>query len=188
MKKITAIFLVIIFLFNIGGYRIWFYYQQFQLDKSLKASLDKDEYNETELITIKISLSLPYQTDRNEFERVDGEIKVDGKIYKYVKRKVHNGELILLCIPDHGKMQLETARNDFFKCTNDLVQNNSSKKSDNSKSISFKNSSSEYDEYSFSFKINLLKENSSDFGSFKVKNLLSLPRTSPEQPPDVNEV
>jgi hypothetical protein len=184
LKKLTAIFLFLVFLFNIGGYRLWFYFEQHQSDKRLDASIDKNEYDEGDLVTIKVSLSLPYQTDWKEFERVEGEINLHGKIYKYVKRKVQNGELILLCIPDHNKMQIETAKADFFKFANDLVQNNSSKKSDNSKTISFKNASSEYDQYSFSFKINSSYNIPKNFRLYKVENLVSSPHISPEQPPD----
>lgn len=184
MKKLTAIFLIIIFLFNLGGYRLWYYFEQQRSDKNLEASLDRDEYNEAELITIHVPLSLPYQSDSKDFERITGEINFKGKIYKYVKRKIENGEFVLLCLPDKNKMQLETAKNDFFKNTNDIAQNNNSKKSDNSKSVSFKNAASEYDQYSFAFKINSLKNISQNFGLYKVENLLSSPHISPEQPPD----
>ncbi len=185
MKRLTAIFLIIIFLFNTGGYRIWFYFEDKQSDKNLEASLDKDQYNETELITIRVPLSLPYQNDTKDFERITGEINFNGKIYKYVKRKIENGEFVLLCMPDKNKMQIEKQKEDFFKNTNDLNQNNTSKKQDNSKTISFKKAASEYDQYSFSFKINLLKNISQKFGFHKNEILLSSPHLSPEQPPDI---
>lgn len=183
MKKLIAIFLIVIFLFNIGGYRLWFYFEQQRSDKNIEILLDKEQYNEAELITIRMPLSVPYQSDTRNFERVSGEINVNGKIYKYVKRKVENGELVLLCLPDKNKMQLEKARQDFFKNTNDLAQNDHSKKSDNSKSISFKNTS-EYDQNLFSFKINSLNTISRNFGLYKDENLVSSPHISPEQPPD----
>ena len=39
----------------------------------------------------------------------------------------------MLCLPDQNKMRLQDAKNDYFKTTNDIAGNNSSKKSDNSK-------------------------------------------------------
>ena len=188
MKKLTAIFLIVIFLFNIGGYRLWFYFELQKSDKKIETSLDEEEYNEAELITLKVPLSLPYQTNWKEFERVNGEIKLEGKIYKYVKRKVQNGELILLCIPDHNKMQLETAKADFFKYSNDLIQNNSSKKSGNSQSILFKNIGSEYYQSLSFFKINSFNNAPLSFALYKVENLASSPHISPEQPPDVMHI
>lgn len=185
MKKLTAIFLIVIFLFNIGGYRLWFYFEQQRSDNQIEVLLDKEQYNEAELITIKMPLSLPYQGDTREFERISGEINFNGKIYKYVKRKIEKGELVLLCLPDKNKMQLEKAQEDFFKNTNDLAQSSQSKKSDNSKNISFKKTASEYDQNLFSFKINSLDDIPGNFGLYKVENLLSSPHISPEQPPDV---
>jgi hypothetical protein len=82
-------------------------------------------------------------------------------------------------------MQLETAKSDYFKYANDLMQNNSSKKSDNSTSLSFKNILGEY--YGpnlFAFKINPLNDVSNNFGTYRIESLLYSPHLSPEQPPD----
>ena len=185
MKKITAIFLLLIFLFNLGGYRLWYYYAQQQSDKQLETSLDKNEYNERDLITVTVPLSLPYQANWKEFERVDGEISIHGKIYKYVKRKVENGELVLLCIPDQNKMQLETAKEDFFKSVNDLFQNKSSKKSNDSKSAAFKNLLSEYCQPIIDLNKISIYDSRQGFGlSYQTEDLISSPHISPEQPPD----
>ena len=105
------------------------------------ARLDADQYNEADLLTIKVPLKLPYQTTATDFERIDGEIKVDGKIYKYVKRKIENGHLVLLCLPDEAKMQLEDARHTAFKITNDTPAG----KNDATKNIVLKNILSDYD-------------------------------------------
>ncbi len=183
MKKLTAIFLIIIFLFNLGGYRVWFYFEQQQSDNRIEASLDKEEYNEAELITIKVPLSLPYQSDSKDFERITGEVNFSGKIYKYVKRKIENGEFVLLCLPDKNKMQIEKQQDDFFKNTNDIAQN--SKRSDNSKSIALKKVSSEYYQQLFAFKINSATKVLKNFSLYEVGNLNSSPHTSPEQPPDI---
>lgn len=183
LKKLAAIFLLFIFLFNIGGYRLWFYYQQQQSDETMEAIIDRDEYEEDQLITLKVPMSLPYQTNWKEFERVDGEINLHGKIYKYVKRKIFNGELILLCLPHHNKMRVEQAKSDFFKYANDLMQNTSSKKSDNSK-LSFKLSSSEYEEYLFSFHHYFSAGKLLHVHFLPTQNLPASPHQFPEQPPD----
>lgn len=136
--------MIALFLFNLFGYRILFHYEQQQSDMRLEASFDKQDYNDADLITIKVPLSLPYVNNQQNFERVDGEITVNGKILKYVKRKISDGNLILMCLPDHNKMRIESAKDEFFKYANDLVQNNQSKKSGNTKSGVFKNLLSEY--------------------------------------------
>lgn len=136
MKKIAAILLLLLFTFNQFGYRLWFYLAEQKADMKWELLLDKYEYNPSQFITITIPISLPYQTNWKNFERIDGEITFNGKIYKYVERKVYNGNLILHCLPNYNKMRLQTARNDFFKYANDLNQNaDASKKNTHSKPV-----------------------------------------------------
>lgn len=83
-------------------------------------TIDEEKYNEADLITITATLHIPYQSDWSHFERVNGEITIEGKVYKYIKRKIVTGQLVLVCLPDHKRMQLESARETFFKVTNSL--------------------------------------------------------------------
>ena len=160
-------------------------YLQHRSDTHLEALLDDNQYDDSQLIELKIPTHLPYQTSWASFERYNGEIEMNGKLYRYVKRKVYNDTLYLMCIPNNNKMNLEIARNDFFKNTNDLNQNNNSNRSDNSKSSSFKNTMSEYDGYSFIFNLNVRESSSCNFPlNYQVNKLLTSPHISPEQPPD----
>ena len=105
---------------------------------------------------------------------------------KYVKRKVVNDTLYVMCIPNTKKMHLQSAKDDFFKISNDLIQNNNSKKSDNSKSNTFKNQLSDYIQSLSSVNNNSLADSQSFWLPVKFQNTLSSPHISPEQPPDVN--
>lgn len=129
MKKLAAILLIGVFFFNWFGYRLLTDFLQHKADQKLEAKLDRNDYDESQLIEMRIPLNMPYQTISSGFERIDGEIEIKGIHYKYVKRKVEAGELVLLCLPNHSKMQLESARDEFFQLVNDLqnpVQNKSS--------------------------------------------------------------
>jgi len=128
LKKIAAISLLILLLFNLFGYRLFFYYAQQVSDSKLEANLDNSDYNEHELISFKTSFTLPYFTGSEKFERISGEIIINGKIYKYVKRKISNGEITLLCLPNYSKMSLESAKDDFFKTNTGIVQNSADNK------------------------------------------------------------
>jgi hypothetical protein len=110
----------------------------------LETSLDTEEYNTDDLITIKVPLSMPYVNSWSEFQRVNGEIEVAGRVYKFVKRKIYEGQLILLCLPDDQKTHLKAAGDDFFKSVNDLSATSSSKKQGNT--ASFKNIQGDYDD------------------------------------------
>ena len=184
MKKFSAILLIALFLFNLFGYRILFNYEQQQSDRKLEALLDKQDYNDADLITIKVPLSLPYVSNQQNFERIDGEITVSGKILKYVKRKVSEGNLVLLCLPDHDKMRIKSAKDDFFKFANDLVQNNQPKKSGNSKSGVFKNLLSEYNITSSDYAAAIFNTAPEHIVPFQSEHLPASHYKLPEQPPE----
>jgi hypothetical protein len=130
MRNTAAIFLLIIYGFNLVGYKIFFHLIERKADSRLEASLDAEKYNDNDLVTIRVPLEMPYQVQSSSFERVYGEVRIDGNIYRYVKRKIDKGELVLLCIPNEKKKKLENSRDDFFKLANDY-QN--TKKSDSNK-------------------------------------------------------
>ncbi len=120
------------------GYRFIVDYLQHNADIQLEARLDNNQYDESQLIELKVPIHLPYQTSWADYERYDGEINLNGTLYKYVERKVDNDTLYLKCLPNTKKMHLETAKDDYFKNTNDSAQNNKSQKSGNSKTVVFK--------------------------------------------------
>ena len=116
----AAIFLLVIQLFNMGGYRLFFSRLELQTDVRLVEQLDKAEYRDEDLVELKVPFPMPYQTNWTDFERYDGEITIEGLEYRYVKRKVWNDTLILLCIPHQGKIALNHAKNTYFSLLNDL--------------------------------------------------------------------
>jgi hypothetical protein len=117
-----------VLLFNLCGYRLVIDYLQQRHTEELTAQLDKDEYADADLISIKTALSLPYYTATMDFERIDGSIRIDGVEYTYVKRRIINDSLELLCLPNPVKQKLQTAKADFFKLSNDLQRPESNKK------------------------------------------------------------
>ena len=133
LRQTAAILFLMVHLFNIGGYRILFDRFEQQASHHLIAQLDNEEYADDQLMEIKVPLPVPYQTNWSSFERVNGEIVVDGIQYNYVKRKVWNDTLIVLCIPNHQKMKLNSAKEQFFSLVNDLNHNNTNDKHPSSK-------------------------------------------------------
>ena len=123
LRKSASIILLLVLLFNMIGYRAWFYYAEKKADASMEARLDKDQYEENELVSITIPLYNPYQLDQNSFERVNGEFNYQGRTFKLVKRRITDGNLILLCIPDAHKTVLKKAKTEFGNLTNDLTGN-----------------------------------------------------------------
>jgi hypothetical protein len=76
--------------------------------------LDHNFYNEADLTVMKVPLNLPYLSGNwKEFERFDGSIELNGTHYNYVKRKVFNDTLILLCIPNAIVKKLNEVKDGF---------------------------------------------------------------------------
>ena len=116
--------------FNWYGYQLLSNYWQNQAERKLEANFDRNEYDESALISFKVPLhSLAYFNSSAGFERVNGQIDIGGVRYQYVKRRIFGDSLEVLCLPNLTSMQLRTASNDFFRQVNDLQQQNQSKKS-----------------------------------------------------------
>jgi len=182
LKKIAAILLIAILFFNWYGYRIVTTILTKDADKQLEVLLDNEQYDESQLIEVRVALNVPYQNDQAEFERHYGEMEVDGKYYTYVKRKIEGGFLVLKCIPNSSKEKIKAAGNDFFKMANGLDDNQPDKKQ-NSSSFA-KNFWSEYDDRETDYTIDIF---SALINKKFLNNTSSLPgiyRPAPAQPPE----
>lgn len=146
MRKLAAILLLGMLFYNWYGYRWLMLWQQQEANTRLEARLDNKDYQESSLIEFRIPIDLPYQNDWTDFEPCEGEIEIDGVHYKYVKRKVQDGMLILKCIPNNAKQEIISTRDEFFKLVNGLPQcNNCSEKQNNPKPVIEKNTMSDFD-------------------------------------------
>jgi hypothetical protein len=122
LKKLTAISLLLILIFNIAGYRLLFNHLEKNATAKLENKIDEGAYSPEQLIEIKIPLSMPYYSDK-DYEAVYGETEWNGQHYQYVKRKVSGNTLYLLCIPNHEKNNIAEAKNDFTKSVTETNQN-----------------------------------------------------------------
>ena len=122
MKQTAAIFFLLIFSFNIIGYRLLYKYISYSTDIQLESSLDNNYYDNENLVTIKHRVILTYYTNSKTFQRVHGEVNFNGVIYKYVKCRIYKDSLEMLCIPHIAKMKIRNSKEAFFKLVNDLQQ------------------------------------------------------------------
>lgn len=106
-------------LFNLYGYRLLISALQKEAVAVVETKADKQAYADNELISVKTVLNLPYYTGSKEFERAYGSITINGKDYEYVKRRVYNDTLELLCLPNHDKTALKEAGNEMAKAAAD---------------------------------------------------------------------
>ena len=104
------------------------YWQQ-RAESKLVARLDRHDYDESELLSVKIPISnLAYYNSSTSFVRVDGHVDINGVRYNYVQRRIFKDSLELLCIPNTTVMDIQKVKNEFFRQVNDLQQHNQGKK------------------------------------------------------------
>ena len=143
LKKIAAILLLLLLAFNWYGYRIVIAVLQDKADRKLEARLDNSEYDESQLIEIRMTMNMPYQQRFTDFERAYGEVEINGKTYTYVKRKVDGDVVILKCIANKSRSQLKTIDNDLTRANSGVETDHPGKQQ---QQTSFaKNFWSEYD-------------------------------------------
>src|SRR6476469_3386491 len=106
LKKSAAIVLLALFGFNLFGYKLLIDILEQQASISLQHQLDLDQYDNNNLVEIKLPVNLPYLSNWADFEKYQGETEINGIHYKYVKRRLVNDTLILLCVRNEPKNQL----------------------------------------------------------------------------------
>ena len=121
MRKLAAILLWSLFLFNWVGYRALHAYLQDQAARRLEAKIDKDQYQPDQLLHLKVPTAhLSYYTQENEFERISGRIDINGVPYQYVARRIVNDSAEYLCLPNQQALSLRNSQNDYYSLVNDL--------------------------------------------------------------------
>lgn len=151
----------------------------------LVAKLDRNDYNDNQLIEIRIPLNMPYLTTQADFERCDGQVEVNGQHYNYVKRKIDNGQLVLKCIPNETRQRLQSARNDLFSLVNDLQQDHPAKKSTDANSGASKNLAGDYDDQqAAAFVAASYTAARHAYAVLAAPSLSHLLKATPEQPPE----
>jgi hypothetical protein len=122
MKRIVSIFLAVLVLMNIMGYYGIFLGLKYTHTTQIHHRLDTDSYTESETVTIKVPLAIPYAAD-TEYERVDGEIEHNGQSFRLVKQKLVQDTLYIVCIRDVKSDHLKQALAEYVKTFRDAPQN-----------------------------------------------------------------
>jgi len=129
LKKVIAILFLGIMLFNGFGYRIVSNYFDQKASDHLTILIEQNNYNESELVSIKTPINLPYYSNNPKFERLDGEMEIDGIVYQYVERRVYNDSLEIRILPNQDRMHIKNAKDSFDQLAADFEQKLTDKKS-----------------------------------------------------------
>jgi hypothetical protein len=184
LKNIATILLLGLLLFNWVGYRLFTSFLEARANASLDSRVDKLDYDESQLLSVKVPVShLPYYSVSLQYERANGRVEINGVSYSFVKQRLFNDSLELLCIPNHQATQWKKASSEFFKSLNDLSSGGQTKKTDSHKGNS-KNFSSE--SYNSRMGFDLASVSSAVTPSFPLfsESACSLISLTAERPPD----
>lgn len=100
---------------NVFGYYGLFMGARFHVGQKIQSSFDFDNYQGSPEIMFKVPLTLPYATDMNEYERVDGEFSYQGDVYRLVKQKLTRDTLHIVCVKDAQSKKIDKALEDYVK-------------------------------------------------------------------------
>lgn len=120
LKSLAAILLISVLSFNWYGFDLLVKILENRYDQQLELAFDNNTYDTSQIIELDSKMVLPYVADWNDFERVDGEVLIEGVYYKFVERKYENGRIIYRCIPNVNKIKLHHARSTFFQLMNEM--------------------------------------------------------------------
>ncbi len=124
MKRSISIVLLVVFLLNTVGYYGFFLGVLASQQNSISQELDQDEFVGSDAITFRIPLSIPYHTDVNEYERVQGKFEKDGEVFQLVKQKMLNDTLYVVCVKDGESKKINQALTDYVKTFSDKPAGN----------------------------------------------------------------
>lgn len=121
--------MLVVALFNLGGYGLFMAHVEERAMEKFEQQLDSSNYSNQQLVTFKLPVTnLPYYTNSQEYQRQDGEIEISGVIYNYIKKRIYNDSLEVVCIANNEMTRLRTARDEFLKLCTDLQNASKSKK------------------------------------------------------------
>lgn len=99
LKKLTAVFVLIIFLAHFAGFYIYFFTQLSMVRKEMRARLKELPPEDLELLVLTPA---QYQAAKVE----DHEVKVDGKMYDIARIDVKGGTIHVYCLHDKAEDSL----------------------------------------------------------------------------------
>jgi hypothetical protein len=136
LKKVFTIAMLFVILFNLGGYSLFFQYMIDRSDNKIIDRINNNHYHSSDLVEVKIPVSLPTLQDWTEFETISGQVQFKNNKYNYAQIKMTRDTLYLLIIPNHNRTKLFNANIIYAKQVNDIPVNKKSHNSLAKKSIS----------------------------------------------------
>lgn len=109
MKRLFALVLLGVHLFNTGGYTLIFQYFIHQSEAQIVKNIYENKVDATQLVQIKLPVHSPGITDWPDYEHIQGQIQLKDVYYNYVGVKMTRDTMYLVCIANSTKTKLVNA-------------------------------------------------------------------------------
>jgi hypothetical protein len=119
LKKIFAMAMLALLLFNIGGYMLLFQYFIYRSDNSITERINHNHYRSKDLVEVKIPVHLNIQ-DWDDYALISGQVQFKDNCYNYAELRMTRDTMYLLCIPNHDKTRLVNANIIYAKQISDI--------------------------------------------------------------------
>ena len=116
--------MVIVILFNAGGYDLFFQYLMYRSDSRIIEKINHNRYNNSDLVEVKIPVNMPTQQDWDSYQEVSGQVEIKGHRYDYAEIRITRDTLFLHVIPNTELSKLVKANGLYGKLVNDLPTSN----------------------------------------------------------------
>ncbi|HZY81165.1 MAG TPA: hypothetical protein VFE50_16690 [Cyclobacteriaceae bacterium] len=93
----------------------------------MRRVLDADLFNESETVTIKIPVSVPYMPDQHGFEKVKGKFEHNGELYRLIRQKYAKDTLTVVCIRDNEFKKINQVLSEYAQSFSDVTGQTSTK-------------------------------------------------------------
>jgi len=126
--------MVVVILFNAGGYDLFFQYLMFRSDSRNIENINHSHYRISDLVEVKVPVALPAQAPQEysgEYEPIAGQIQVKNNKYDYAEIKITRDTLYLRVLPNAELAKLTKANGLYGKLVNDLPASNTKHNSGN---------------------------------------------------------
>lgn len=106
LKKITALLISVLLLFNAAGFLLIFKIQQEIIHENVKERISNNLRNDSQLLIIIKKSDLKNGSSRIIWEKEYKEFRYKGKLYDVIKYKESDGKLYLYCWNDYQEEEL----------------------------------------------------------------------------------
>lgn len=128
--------MLVLLLFNLGGYMLLFQFFIYQSDRSINNRINNNRYKNSDLVEVKIPVHLAIQENWSEYEPISGQVQFKDNSYNYAQLRLTRDTMYLLCVPNTDKSRLINANIIYAKQVSDIPMNKKSHTPVTKKSIS----------------------------------------------------